>query len=201
MYFCDSDYLVPDKPGRTAFTVFREALLKTKKIAIARAVIRNREYLYAIKSHKNVLVAYTLYALDIREVDQVADVDELQGPVDSKMVEVAEAIITQMEKPFVPTDYVDEYTESLRKTIGARIHGKEVVGAPATAGTQNIVSLMDVLKKSLKQAREKKKFSEAVKEEKPARKSRGQDLSRKAAKLAPGYLDFELIQKRAQVPR
>lgn len=88
------------------------------------------------------------------------------------MVDIAEAIISQMEKPFNPAEYRDTYTESLRQTIEARIEGKEVTGPAPAPAMNDVVSLMDVLKQSLQEAREKKKFSEAVGEEKPTRKPR-----------------------------
>jgi len=56
------------------------------------------------------------------------------------------------------------------RTIVARIQGKQITTTPR-APIQT-VSLMEVLKKSVEQAREQKEFSKAVKEEKPIRRPR-----------------------------
>ena len=52
MFFDKPYYLEPTKQGRHAYALLREALSKSNRVAIARVVIRTKEYIAAVKPHR-----------------------------------------------------------------------------------------------------------------------------------------------------
>ena len=64
MYFDTPYYLEPEKKGRHAYALLREALRKTNKVGIARVVIRSREHLAALKPNGDALVLELMHFAD-----------------------------------------------------------------------------------------------------------------------------------------
>ncbi len=56
MYFDKPYYLEPTKQGRHAYALLREALVTTNRVAVARVVIRTKEYIAAVKPIDDALV-------------------------------------------------------------------------------------------------------------------------------------------------
>ena len=56
MYFDKPYYLEPTKQGRHAYALLREALAGSNRVAIARVVIRTKEYIAAVKPLDDALV-------------------------------------------------------------------------------------------------------------------------------------------------
>src|SRR5438105_12891179 len=57
-------YIEPDKKSAKAYVLLREALRKTKKVGIAKFVLKNREYVAVIKSDDNMLLLHQLHYSD-----------------------------------------------------------------------------------------------------------------------------------------
>src|SRR5579864_4173166 len=57
-------YLEPEKKGRRAYALLREALKKSGKVGIARVVMRTREHLAALKPDGNALVIEVMHWAD-----------------------------------------------------------------------------------------------------------------------------------------
>jgi DNA end-binding protein Ku len=140
-------YLEPTKGGEKAYALMREALKNSGKIAIAKFVLRNREHLAAVKPVGHVLV-----------LNQMRFPAELRSPgglklPDSKSVKpdelkMADALIKQLTKPFIPEDFHDTYTEELEERIEAKIK-HEPVSKSKPADTKPVADLMAALKASL----------------------------------------------------
>lgn len=148
IYFAKPYYLEPDRGADKAFVLFREALCKANKVAIAKFVLRTREYLAAIKWEDNVLVLNQLrYARDVREPSGLK-VPEIE--VDSEELDLAVALIEQRSRPFDPAAYHDTYSEELRRVIEEKIqgHGPETREGEVPVPT-NVRDLMSALKASL----------------------------------------------------
>lgn len=56
IYFNNSYYLSPSDGGGRAYSLFRQAISKNKKIAVAKVTIRSKENLAVIRVYKNSLV-------------------------------------------------------------------------------------------------------------------------------------------------
>ena len=150
LYWDNPYFLVPDgKLAVDAFVVIREAMAKTKQVALGRVVMHQRERLLAIEPRGAGMVAWSL-----RSHDEVRDPAELFDDIpdkkaDPKMIAIAEKIIEQQEGPFDPSQFTDRYEDALRALIAEKRKGKgRKVKAPEPQDS-NVVDLMAALRQSL----------------------------------------------------
>lgn len=150
LYWNDPYFLVPDdESGIEAYTVIRDAMANSDRIALGRLVMHTRERLMAIEPRGKGLVAYTLRMQDeVRDPEQ-AFRDISTAKPDRKMIEIAEKIIDQKEGPFNTADFKDRYETALRELIRKKEKGEKLVSAPEPEDT-NVIDLMAALQKSLK---------------------------------------------------
>src|SRR5262245_11825500 len=156
MYVDNAYYLAPEGGmAAVAYSVMREGM--KGKAGIGKVAIHGREYLVAIKPHKQGLVMYTLHhAAEIRTIDQIDELREVRGKVGDAEMKLARQVIESIEGDLNLADYKDEYQEGLRKVIDAKIAGEEIV-APEEVAPPKVVDLMEALRKSLDQVSSGKK--------------------------------------------
>jgi DNA end-binding protein Ku len=153
MFYDKPYYLEPDKRGRHAYALLREALKAENKVGIAKVVIRSREHLAALKPNGDALVLELMHF-----ADEIVDQSTLEFPTNEKPAEnemkVAKMLIETMSEPFDAAKFKDTYREEVLAMIDARAAGKEVPKAKGKAPVRdNVVNLMDVLQKSLDESK------------------------------------------------
>lgn len=147
-YFEKPYYLEPVKGGEKAYALLREALEKSKKVALVIWVFHQREHLGVIKPVGNALVLDQMrFPSDLRTG---GDLNLPAQQVTSKEVEVALALIKQQTKPFIAEDYHDTYTEELEKLIAEKAKGKKIKPLSKEPRQTSAKDLMATLKASLK---------------------------------------------------
>lgn len=171
MYVDKTYYLAPDgNMASDAYAVIRDGM--QGKAGIGKVAIHGREYLVAVRAHKQGLVMYTLHhAAEMRTIDQIDELREVRGKSSPAEMKLARQVIESFEGELNLADYKDEYQEGLRKIIDAKIAGEEVV-APAEEAPPKVVDLMEALRKSLDQVSGGKKKTAKVEEPKEARKAK-----------------------------
>ena len=150
MYVDQAYYLAPDGPiAADAYAVMRDGM--RGKAGIGKVAIHGREYLVAVKPHKQGLVMYTLHhAAEIRTIDEIDELREVRGTVTPAEAKLAQQVIASYEAPLDLKTYTDEYQASLRAIIDAKIAGEEVVAAKDEAPPK-VLDLMEALRRSLDQ--------------------------------------------------
>ncbi len=171
MYVDRAYYLVPDGAmAADAYAVMRDGM--QGKVGVGKVAIHGREYLVAVKPHKQGLVMYTLHhAAEIRTIEQIDELREVRGKVGPAEMKLAKQVIESFEGPLDLADYKDEYQEGLQKIIDAKIAGEEVV-APEEEAPPKVVDLMEALRRSLDQVSAGKKKTATAKVAKSAVKKR-----------------------------
>jgi DNA end-binding protein Ku len=157
LYWNDPYFLTPDGDMAVeAFTVIREAMEMSGKVALGRLVMHQRERLMALEPRDKGILAYSLRSN--REVKDAKDVfdripDQTPNP---QMVDIAARIIDQLEGPFDPSKFNDRYEDALRDLIKEKEkgHGVKKVDEPKEA---EVIDLMEALKRSLGQGGERRK--------------------------------------------
>ncbi len=150
LYWNDPYFLVPDgKMAVEAYTVIREAMRKSGRIALGRVVMHTRERLLAIEPRDNGLIAWSLRTHDEVRDPKEAFEDIPNQKADPKMVEIAAKIIEQQEGPFEPADFNDRYEDALRALIKQKEKGagRKVTVEEPQGG--EVIDLMAALRKSL----------------------------------------------------
>lgn len=158
-YFERPYYLVPAKSGRKGYALLRETLRRSGRVAVAKVVIRTRQYLATVVPRGEVLVLELLrYAHELRPVEDLDvpgdDLEEL-GISDREMA-MAEQLVEAMVEPWDPDRYRDEYREDLLRVIEekAAAGGVEPVAEPAPEEPgAEVVDIMALLKKSVEEKR------------------------------------------------
>ena len=128
VYFDHWYYLVPAKGGEKAYRLLAEALRRTNKAGLARFVLREREYLVAIKSLEGALALVTLhYREEILP-------DENISPEETKIDAEAESRIIKSIKnmlaDFNPEKYADKRREQIMALLNQKAKEKTPVEAP-----------------------------------------------------------------------
>ena len=144
-------YIAPDgKSGVDAFTVIRDAMKDQDRVALARIVLTNREHVIAIEPLGKGLLGTTLrYPYELRDENDYFD--DIKNPRISKdMVELASHILDTKAAHFDPSKFRDEYETALKTLVKRKAAGKPVKAAEPEEKPDNVISLMDALKQSLK---------------------------------------------------
>jgi len=144
-------YIAPDgKAGVDAFAVIRDAMKDQDRVALARIVLTNREHIIAIEPLGRGLLGTTLrYPYELR--DEGEYFDDIKSPKISKdMIELAGHILKTKAAHFDPSRFKDQYEDALKKLVKRKAAGKPVKIAEREEKPDNVISLMDALKQSLK---------------------------------------------------
>ncbi|MBV9693468.1 MAG: Ku protein, partial [Alphaproteobacteria bacterium] len=108
MFWNTPYFLLPsEKSGLDAYTVIREALEETGRIALGRVVMHTRERLVALEPRERGLLAYTLRMRDEVANPKTAFADIPAARPDKRMVDIAKKIIEQQQGPFEPELFED----------------------------------------------------------------------------------------------
>jgi DNA end-binding protein Ku len=118
------------------------------KVAIGRVVLTSREHIIGLEPLERGLMGTLLrYPYEVR--DEKEYFDEIQDvKVTKDMLDLAKHIVSQKAADFEPERFEDHYEEALTELINAKRQGKTISGKPRPRG-ENVVDLMDALKKSL----------------------------------------------------
>jgi len=175
LYWNDPFYLVPDgKMAAEAFTVIREAMDRSGRLALGRVVMHTRERLMALEPRGNGILAFSLRSHDeVRKpetyFDEIPDVKP-----DAAMIEIAEKIIDQMSGDFEPKEFRDRYEDALRDLIQAKLKGKAPKVTAKEPEDTDVKDLMAMLRKSLGQS------GQPARRKPAARKAAAEPAKRKA---------------------
>ena len=153
MYFDKPYYLEPSKQGRHAYALLREALSSANKVAIARVVIRTKEYIAAVKPTNGALVLELMHW-----ANEIVDPSTLELPGAEKLPEaemkMAKMLIDTMSvDAFEPEKFTNRYHDEMLAMIEARATGKELPKAKKAPARSKVVNLMDVLAQSLEESK------------------------------------------------
>lgn len=152
LYWDSPYFLAPDgKLALEAYTVIREAMSRTGKIALGRVVMHQRERLLALEPRDNGMMAWSIRSKDeVRDPASIFDSIPDKKP-DAAMIQIAEKIIDQQEGPFDPSEFNDRYEDALRALIQEKQKGKGRKVKVEEPEDTNVVDLMEALRKSLGQ--------------------------------------------------
>ncbi|MEV5545740.1 Ku protein [Streptomyces sp. NPDC052309] len=155
VYFGRTYYVAPrGKEYLKVYQLLHTALAEANKAGVATFVMRNKQYLTALRAEEEVLVLQTLHWAD--EVrDPAQELPELPSGRASrgKELDMALQLVDALSGPWDPARYHDTYQEKVRELVQAKAEGKEVAVAEEAPAATNVIDLMEVLQGSLDRAR------------------------------------------------
>ena len=160
IYFDHTYYLAPaskDKGAAKAYALLLEAMRKQGKVAIGTVVMRNKQYLAAIRPREGVLTMSTmLFPDEVVAPDEVPDVPDRMPSVSDREVKMAGQVIDALTTQWDPDRYHDDYRKKVLEVIRQKAKGKEIVVAKDKPKEAKVVDLMAALEASLDAAKGKK---------------------------------------------
>jgi DNA end-binding protein Ku len=149
-YYSTPYYTEPTKAGRKAYALLRETLKSTRRVGVAKIVIRERQHLCAV-------IAYTLrwpYQLrDAVDLDLPGeDLDKLN--VSPQELKMAAQLVEAMTAKWDPEQYTDTYRDDLLRVIEEKVKSGKVTESAAPrreAPEGKVVDIMTLLKRSMEQ--------------------------------------------------
>lgn len=159
-------YLAPMKGGGKAYSVLRDALADTKRVGVARFRLRTKPLLAVMTPSEGALSLAVLRTYEeMRSPKELAIPEEKARPAELKM---AKLLIDQLAGEWDPTEHPNQYRRSLEKLLSSK--RTFALQAAATEGgeEENVLDLMEALKRSVGQAKKPAKKTAAKAAGKPA---------------------------------
>ncbi len=153
VYYADAYYLFPEGQNATeAFLLFYQAMLRKGKAALARSVIRQREYPFLLRPYQGKFLASTLHFY--QDIIQAEDLQvDLSSKLDPRYLELAEHLIETLSGNFDPQGLEDHYAQAVMKLVEAKVRG-EKYEVKAAEEKIRVINLMEALEASIKASKQ-----------------------------------------------
>jgi DNA end-binding protein Ku len=150
IYYERPYWLAPDgEVVGQAYQLLRAAMEDLGRVAIGGVVMRDRQYLAAIRPLDGALAMSTLrFADEVVPRSEVEDIPDQPAEPDPKLLAMATQIIDSLTTDWDPSRYRDTFTDEVRERIKAKGAGKEIT-APGEAAEPKVVDLMQALEASV----------------------------------------------------
>jgi DNA end-binding protein Ku len=160
IYFDNPYYVSPDnKLAQEAYVTIRDALKKSRKVAIGQVVIANHERIVALKACSKGLILETLrYNYEVRKAEKYFEDIPSNAESEKDQMDLAMELIKRKSGDFDPTKFKDLYQEGLKEIIEAKMEKRAPRAKGEKKPTEKVISIMDALRKSLEQSKEGKAF-------------------------------------------
>ncbi|MDB5857523.1 MAG: repair protein [Ramlibacter sp.] len=151
LYYDKAYLLAPDKRGAKPYALLAEAMRQSGRCALAKWAWKAKQYVVQIRpGEEGLVLQQLLYAAEVRSHKEL-NIEQVE--VSQAELQLALQLIAQISTDsYDPTQYVDEEKKRILAAIDEKIAGKQVVVAAAheeTAGTGQVIDLMEALRASL----------------------------------------------------
>jgi len=158
VYF-DTPYIVAPDKNPKPYALLARAMEAAGKVAIGRFVMRNKQYVAALRAVDGTLLMSTMVFADevvpVDGVEELSSVDDVD--VSDREVRMAEALVASLSAEFEPNKYRDEYREQVLDLIERKAAGEEFEAPAPAAAAPAVVDLMAALEASVKAAKDARK--------------------------------------------
>ncbi|HEY4331280.1 MAG TPA: Ku protein [Ilumatobacteraceae bacterium] len=191
----DSSYvIVPDKTAKP-YVLLANAMAGSGRVGIGKFVMRQKEYLAAVRSDGTYLTLSTMVfpdeLVDVETVEGMEALDDVD--ISEKELGMARSLVEALSEEFEPTQYVDEYRVAVEKIIEQKAAGKVPTVVAEEPKKAMVIDLAAALEASLREARDARTghpsaTSLKAVEDKAAKKAPAKKAAAKkpaAAKAAP----------------
>lgn len=144
VYF-EKSYVVLTTTKNKAYNLFKAALDKTKKVALAKTVIGSKFYYVILRTLEKEIIMNTLYFSEEVNIPEM----EIEAEYSKKELDLAIELIGSLDMKFNPHDLKDIYYEKVKEAIELKIEGKQIK-KPRKKKETKIKDLMTALEMSLK---------------------------------------------------
>ncbi|MGI5378200.1 Ku protein [Streptomyces sp. CA-251387] len=181
-------------PAAKPYTLLREALKRSQKVAIAKFALRGRERLGMLRVVGDAIAMHgLLWPDEVREPEGVAP--DTRVTVNEKELDLADALMDTLGEVDL-TELHDEYREALEEVVAAKAAGEAPPEAPEPAAGGKVLDLMAALESSVRAAKESRGET-PTKEKGEVRRLPQRKTARAAPKQAAGKKSTAASKKTA----
>jgi DNA end-binding protein Ku len=156
VYFDRTYYLAPSEAeaAKRPYVLLLRAMQETGMAAVGKFVLWGKENLCLIRAREDALVLETLfYAEDVRANTEIRSAVEATE-VKEVELDLARQVIASLAGQFEPQEFENEYRKELRAMLDAKLAG-ETIATPEPLPEAPMVDLLEALKRSVAEAKEK----------------------------------------------
>jgi DNA end-binding protein Ku len=126
VHFDSSYYLAPDPATVKAYALLARTMEQAGKIGIARYVMRQKQYLAAIRPKDGHLILSTLvYPDEINDPEEIPELDHVDGvEVSDKELEMAQQLVESLAADWEPERFQDTYREQVLELVERKAAGE-----------------------------------------------------------------------------
>jgi DNA end-binding protein Ku len=160
IFYDSAYYLAPDKGTVKPYALLQKAMEESGKVAIARFVMRSKQYLAAVRPQDGKLVLSTMvYADEVNDPAQIPELESVEKvDVADRELLMARQLVESLSDKFEPDKYEDTYRNRVLELIERKAAGEtEQVAAPVEASSEKVVDLMAALEASVAAAKQARK--------------------------------------------
>jgi DNA end-binding protein Ku len=128
IFFAHTYYVGPGNGAEKTYSLLVKAMEDSELAAIAKYVMRDRQYLGALRIREGTITLEQLRFAD--EIRPVKEIKPSRARVSQQELEMAQQLIESWTSDWKPEKYKDTYREALLKVIRAKRKGQEVHVAP-----------------------------------------------------------------------
>jgi DNA end-binding protein Ku len=151
IYFERTYHLAPANDAAAhAYALLATVMEERQRVAIGKVVMREKQYLAAIRPYgKGLALSTMLFADEIVPQSDIDDIPTRRAKVSARERRLAEQIVDSLESLWKPERYHDDYEEELRRRIKAKQKGTLETVAEEEEPPAKVVDLMEALQASL----------------------------------------------------
>jgi DNA end-binding protein Ku len=157
IYFQRTYYLAPQgEQARRAYALLLQVMQEERKVGVATFVMRNKEYLVAVRPADDVLELDTMFFADeIRDAEEEIEGVPVEADFTKRELDTAKLLVESMTTEWDPRNYRDSYRERVEELIERKRRGEAIVPGPAPKKPAQVVDLADALQRSVEAARDR----------------------------------------------
>jgi DNA end-binding protein Ku len=148
-------YVAPEERAAKPYRLLVEALEQSDKVAIARFVMRTKQYLAALRAVDGLLVLSTmLYADEVVSTEEIKALIGEDVELTERELKMAQQLVDSLTvDDFEPEKFKDEYREKVLEMIEQKAAGEVVMAPAAEAEPTRVVDLLAALEASVAAAK------------------------------------------------
>ena len=155
VYF-DAQYIVAPDKNPKPYALLTRAMESAGKVAVGRFVMRNKQYVAALRAVDGAMMLSTMVFADevvpVSSIEELSDVSSIE--VNDREVAMAESLVESLSAKFEPGKYHDTYREQVLELIDRKAAGEELEAPAPVKAAPAVVDLMAALEASVKAAKE-----------------------------------------------
>jgi DNA end-binding protein Ku len=150
IFFAHTYYVGPGNGAEKTYSLLVKAMEDSELAAIAKFVMRDRQYLGALRIRDGVITLEQLHFAD--EIRPVDEIKASRARVSPKEVQMAKQLMKSWTTEWKPEKYQDTYRDALCDVIKAKRKGQEIHRA-AEVEEEQAPDLLSALRQSIERSR------------------------------------------------